>query len=144
MRLITQTDEGGYDLEEYLNYLEQIRESLPKDARSFALASWHYDMDDTRCPHDSWVESVILQEISQGSRNEIRRLEIVATFLGAFHDGYFEIAYKDVQSYSLAFQAHSRQKIGVAHGDWMVDEILLVENGLVSHEIAFSEPGSWK
>ncbi len=31
----------------------------------------------------------------------------------------------------------------IAHGDWIIDEILVAENGFVSHEIEFSEAGAW-
>ena len=136
--------EEEYQLEPYLDYLQRIQTRLPEGARSFASASWHYDLTHRKCPHDSWLETVALRELSQGSRKEIRRLEIVATFLGSFHDGVFDIVYRDVQSYSLVLPEGKRRNATVAHGDWLVDEILLTEDGHVSHEISFSERGVWK
>ena len=143
MRLITRNDDG-YQLEEYLNYLKQIEGDLPEDTRSFALAPWHYDMEHHWCPHDSWLETITLQELARGDRREIRKLGIVATFFGAYHDGFFDITYKDVTSYSLNLEARRDSNATVVHGDWIIDEILLTEDGLVSHEIEFSESGVWK
>jgi hypothetical protein len=143
MRFIRDTEEG-YQLEEYIDYLQQIRESLPEGAQSFALAPWHYDISHNMCPHDSWLESMTLQELSRGTRRQLRKLEIAATFLGSFHDGVFDITYRDVQSYSLALPEERQRRSNVAHGDWMIDEILLTQSGMVSHEILFLESGVWK
>jgi hypothetical protein len=143
MLLITK-NENGYQLEKYLNYLRRIEGSLPEGVRSFALAPWHYDQSDSKCPHDGWMESLILQELAEGDRREVRGLGIVATFLGAFHDGVFEITYRDVQSYTLSLQGSKNPSATIVHGDWIVDEILLTENGLVSHEVEFSQLANWK
>jgi hypothetical protein len=142
VQLIIQ-DEAGIQLERYLAYLEQIGPRLPAGARSFALASWHYDIRDRKCPHDSWLESTSIQEIGYGTRKEVRNLQITATFLGSFHDGVFDISYEDVKSYSLALPSNDRRP-GVVHGDWLVDEVLLTEDGYVSHEILFSDSAVWK
>jgi hypothetical protein len=143
MHLISLSEEG-YQLERYLSYLQQVRTSLPEGTQSFALADWHYNLGHRRCPHDSWLEMVTLRELSQGTRMEIRELEITAKFLGAFHDGFFEITYRGVQSYSLVLPKERGRSAVVAHGDWIIDEILLTEEGGVSHEILFSESGVWK
>ena len=142
--ILMSRNEEGYQLERYLGYLQQVRTSLPEGAQSFALADWHYDLAHSKCPHDSWLETVTLRELSQGTRMEIRGLEITAKFLGAYHDGFFEIIYKDVQSYSLVLPKERGRSAVVAHGDWIIDEIFLTEEGSVSHEILFSESGVWK
>ena len=33
---------------------------------------------------------------------------------------------------------------GVGHGDWLADEVQLVEPGMVSHEILFSRGAQWR
>jgi hypothetical protein len=142
--LLISQKEDGYQLEAYLDYLRRMQMRLPEGARSFVLAPWHYDFTHRKCPHDSWLETVALRELSRSSRNEIRRLEISATFLGAFHDGVFDIVYRDVQSYSLVWPDGKDRRATVAHGDWIVDEVLLTQEGSISHEIVFSERGVWK
>jgi len=141
--LISQSEEG-YQLEAYLDYLQRMQTRLPEGARSFALAPWHYDFTHRKCPHDSWLETVALRELPEGSRKEIRRLEIAATFLGSFHDGVFDLIYRDVQSYSLVWPDGKDRRATVAHGDWIIDEILLTQEGSISHEVSFSERGVWK
>lgn len=76
-------------------------------------------------------------------------MEIVAIFLGAYHDGFIELTYKHVQAYSLAF---TRGAVGAAaerartrgHGDWIIDEVLLADDGSVSHEIEFDLSSRWE
>ena len=59
-------------------------------------------------------------------------LQIVARFLGAYHDGFVEIAYTNVTRHELTRGA----------GDWLYDEIRLSEDGAVLHEIEF-DGGHW-
>jgi hypothetical protein len=126
----------------YHKYLESVRASLPASPYEFAAAPWHYDHNDHRCPHDSWVESVVIRENSSGSRHEIREIEIVVRLLGAYHDGYLELVYTGVVSYSfLAKRSTAPDNKG--HGDWLIDEIRLSEGNLVLHEIAFWSGSHW-
>src|SRR5688500_18016295 len=60
----------------YQRRLQKIKKSLPPSAAEFALAEWHYDPSDPRCPHDAWLEHVTIREPSSGERSEIRGLEI--------------------------------------------------------------------
>jgi hypothetical protein len=125
----------------YHAYLESIRRKLPASAYDFASATWHYDHNDHRCPHDAWVESVLIRESSSGNRYGKRQLEIVARLLGAFHDGYLELSYPGVRSYALSTEIKRTATVG--HGDWLVDEVCLLDNNLVLHEILFSNGGRW-
>ena len=60
----------------YRAYLESVLDALPAPAYAFASASWHYDHNDYRCPHDSWIESVQILEESSGKREEIRETKL--------------------------------------------------------------------
>jgi hypothetical protein len=77
---------------------------MPRGAKEFALAEWHYDYADHRCPHDSWIKSieVILDERKQGL--PALRLSV----LGAFHDRVISIEYLGVVDFSLEGQTRSR------------------------------------
>ena len=128
-------------LHDYHSYLESIRSSLPHSAYEFAIASWHYDHSDHRCPHDSWVESFAIRETSSGNRNQLREIEISIRLLGAYHDGHLELSYQVVRSYALS--AKIKETAGIGHGDWVVDELRLSDNNLVLHEILFGNGGRW-
>ena len=52
-----------------------------------------------------------------------------------------------IETCSLIRSSGRMERIGVRRshtGDWIVDEILLTEEGRISHEISFSERGGWK
>jgi hypothetical protein len=122
----------------YLEYLQSVKERLPGSAFEFATAAWHYDYSDHRCPHDSWVEALTVDEPAKGRRLEDRSLSITVSLLGAFHDGHLLLDYADVQMYSL-----ENPKTRSGHGNWLVDEICLSENGFVLHEVLFSNDSLW-
>ncbi len=83
-----------------------------------------------------------IEEAPTGKSSRV--LEMRARFMGAYHDGFFDLRWRDVQSYDLSLGSVVRGTISVGHEDWMIDELLLEESGLISHEIEFSRTGSWK
>jgi hypothetical protein len=123
----------------YRKYLQSVKERLSVTAFEFAAAAWHYDHSDHRCPHDSWVESFTIDEPAAGERSQDRSLRISTRLLGAFHDGHLLLGYADVQTYSL-----ESAKGRTGHGDWLVDEIRLSDNGFVLHEVLFSNDSRWR
>ena len=74
----------------YEQRLAKIAKRLPDSAREYALAEWRNNPQDHRCPHDSWLEHVIVREPSSGERAQHRKLEIEVRLLGVYHDGYIE------------------------------------------------------
>jgi hypothetical protein len=148
MKLIRDTD-LGYDLHEYFAYLRENEKRFPPRAYEFASAPWHYDIRDHKCPHDSWLETLTISEPAQGEHKEIRDIDIVAKLLGAYHDGIIELTYKHVRRYSLGMD---RTSLGAplalysktrGHGDWIVDEVLVKDDGSISHEVEFHVAGHW-
>jgi hypothetical protein len=124
----------------YADYLRSVKGLMPDSAYEFAAAEWHYDFNDHKCPHDSWVEHLNLKERSAGSRSEIRHLDIEVKLLGAYHDKWLYLSYLDVVSYSF----HSGNKEGdVGHGDWLIDEVRLSEKRFVIHEVVFDTGAKW-
>ena len=129
--------------QEYAQYLESVRELMPRSAFEFATASWR-DNVNHRCLHDSWVESLTLAEPSQGDRHQNRSLEIHVRLLGSYHDGHTTISYREVQSYSLETPLEFKlPPLDVGHGDWLYDEVRLSEHKFVVHEVEFSRGSRW-
>lgn len=129
---------------EYCEYLEAIRTRVPKSAFEFATASWHYDVADPRSLHDSWVDSLVINEPALGDRHEIRSIEIQVRLLGPYHDGNTTLRYHEVHSYSLATPfGFVSQPRDVGHGNWLCDEVRLSERDHVLHEIEFSRGSRW-
>jgi hypothetical protein len=131
--------------ERYYSYLKSVREDMPQNAYSFAIADWHYDHSDPRCPHDGWLETLIVKEPSSGERSELREVEIRVELLGAFHDGLIELTYPGVRSYLLQGPRNLDRSAGLSegHGDWMIDEVRLSDKGNVLHEVKFSGGSRW-
>ena len=127
----------------YQEYLESIKERLPSKARSFVTCDWYYDPTDHRCPHDSWVETLTVSEPALGERKEVRSLCLTVQLLGAYHDGHVEFVYDRVTAYSIEMPKSNRAAQNQGHGDWLFDEIMLMEDGTVQHEVVFSLGGSW-
>jgi hypothetical protein len=128
----------------YYKYLESVRDRLPPSAYSFAVASWHYDPQDHRCPHDSWVDSLTIIETPYDDHKAHRDIEINVRLLGAYHDGRLELSYKKVRSYQLETPpGYEMLPLNVGHGDWLGDEVRLSERALVLHEVEFTRGSRW-
>lgn len=138
VQFIRASQRGEYLLDDYLQYLKQSAEKFPAGARDFATASWHYDTRHPQCPHDSWLEEFLVKELSSGDRKQVRWVQINIKCLGAYHDGYFELVYKNVSSYSVSSIVRKAGRGGwLGHGDWLVDELTMTEANLINHEVEF-------
>ena len=123
-------------LSRYRKYLLSNKHRLPASAYEFAMAEWHYNFNDHRCPHDSWVNALSISESCSGVRSEVRRTQISIELLGAYHDGVVKINYQNVLDYTLSSYSKS-------HGDWLYDEVRVFDKGCVVHEIDL-EFSQWK
>jgi hypothetical protein len=126
----------------YWEYLETNRERLPPGVQEFIFCDWFHNPRDPRCPHDAWLQALTIRELSSGERSKNRLLEITGRFLGAYHDGFFEMIYLGVKSYAMNGAEVDANGVLRGHGDWLASEIT-VENGGVSHEILFSPSSRW-
>jgi hypothetical protein len=54
----------------YRDYLESARDRFPPSAYALVSSDWYFDFTDHRCPHDAWLETLILSEPSTGDRRE--------------------------------------------------------------------------
>jgi len=130
---------GGVTVfDEYFEYLESIKNSLPAHVYEFASDYGHYNLTDHSSLHDAWLNSLNIIEPSSGERNENRRIEIIANFLGPFHDREIVLRYLNVQSFNLQTpsESESSRKSQLGHGDLLIHEVRF-ENQLIVHELNF-------
>ncbi len=128
---------------QYNAYLHSVENVFPPGALSFAIADWHYNMQDSRCPHDAWVEFLKIYEDASGTRKENRTVNIKLKLLGAFHDGYIELSYRNIADYRITGGGVGGEHGHDGHGDWYVDDFHLSGAGRVVHDILFSRGYIW-
>jgi len=122
----------------YSAYLRSVKDHLPQSAYEFATAPWHYNFEDHRSPHDGWLESATIRELTSADERTDRSMEINVRLFAAYHDGHIELNYSNVRAYSLAFKPGTTD-----HGDWLYDEIRLSDERHVFHEVEWSRGGLW-
>jgi hypothetical protein len=129
----------------YTDYLRSVRADMPPEVFEFATASWHYDPADHRSLHDSWVEAVAVRESLRGANDDAAILSIELRLLAPYHDGLTTLLYEDVSRYEMSLRMGSAPSAdgGGGHGDWLVDEVRLVGDKRVLHEIEFSSGARW-
>ena len=101
----------------------------------------HYAVDTPQSLHDSWVQSLIIEERPIVTGKSCRTQEIHVKLLGPDHDGYKYLDYEGVFAHSLVSPYENPFSGGLqeGHGDWLVEEVRLSEHGLVEHEIWFAD-----
>lgn len=137
------TSTGRINLERYLGYLQKNSHCFPSGAKRYVRLPYLFDLSDERCPHDSWMENVIIKEEAHGERSHLRNTVIEANFKGSYHNGCFKITYNNVFNYEISMLDSSSRRDCSGKGDWMVDEVIF-DNGKIIHEIMFSKFGAWR
>ena len=130
---------GEIDFLKYEKYIHSIRARLPEHLYAFASNPDHFNLEAHSSLHDAWLESLVVNEVATGERNQIRQLEIKICLLGPFHDRRINLHYTGVEQYSFntpPVYGHPRYK-HTAHGDLFTHEIRLGQNGLFIHELLF-------
>ena len=134
-------DDAVGAFQRYREYVASAKNRFPARAYALAASDWYFDPTDRRCPHDGWLESLVLVESSAGERNEIRIVSLRVRLLGAYHDGYIELHYPKVYGYTLTVGDDGR-----GHRDWRYDELRVSEEGHLIHEIEWcdlQDTGRW-
>ena len=142
-------DEVSTSTRRYREYLESIRAQLPTNIYELATANWKFDFRDHRCLHDSWVDSVVVREVSDPEEEADRSTELAVSLRGAYHDGHTSLIYRGVSNYALQLRSSLDERTNLPlrrednHGDWLIDEIRLGKSAAVVHEILFSSGATW-
>jgi hypothetical protein len=116
----------------YQEYLREHRHVFPPNAFALATAEWYQNPGDHRCPHDGWLESLVVSESPERTR-ELRSVSIRTRLLSAYHDGHIEFSYSKVFAYTMESQSCTK-----GLGDWQYDEFRLSSEGHLIHEIEWS------
>src|SRR5262245_26021851 len=119
----------------YRQYLEQERLRFPSGAFALATSDWYFDFSDHRCPHDAWLEHLVLHETGQGERRQDRTVALSVELLVAYHDLLLTFEYRGVRSYSMESVA-----LAGGHMDWRYDEFRVAESGGLVHDIEWCGP----
>jgi hypothetical protein len=115
----------------YQEYLRAHKGEFPPGAYALATADWYHNPNEHRCPHDGWLDNVVISEI--GDPGEERATTIHTRLLAAYHDGYIEFVYPKVFAWTFESAA-----CGKGLGDWLYDEFRLSSNGRLIHEIEWA------
>jgi hypothetical protein len=121
------------NFERYRAYLADSRTRFPANAYALAIAGWYYDFNDHRCPHDAWLEQVMIREDAADETGGARAVSVEVRLLGAYHDGHIYFRYPRVFAYRL-----DAWDSGEGHRDWRYDEFRLSETGHVLHEVEWA------
>jgi len=119
----------------YQQYLREREAEFPPSAFALGTSDWYQDANDHRCPHDAWLENLIVSELAGHDKKRVTTIR--TRLLAAYHDGYIEFFYPNVITYF--FQA---PVCNTGLGDWLYDEFRLSKSGHVIHEIEWSRPNS--
>ncbi|WP_395316615.1 hypothetical protein [Variovorax sp. UC74_104] len=131
----SETSDGySMDSSAYPAYVRQVSSLVPTDALEFMSAAWHYEHRDERCPHDAKLEQLLVREFEDG---DFRANDIEMQLAGA-HGNRITLHYRDVQSYAVEKTKSDWPAGDRSHGDWLIDEMLVLEDGFLSHEIVFT------
>ena len=120
---------GSY--QRYQQYLRENEKQFPRLAFELATSEWYQNAKDHRCPHDSWLENLVISELPDSGRK--RNTSVRIRLLAAYHDGYIEFFYPRVFTYSFESSACFE-----GLGDWLYDEFRLSAGGNLIHEIEWS------
>lgn len=137
--------DGRYDdvveaFSRYRAFLQASRELFPPSAFALATSDWYFDPRNHRCPHDAWLEGLVLTEATVNGEM-VRGAALTVRLLGAYHDGHIELRYPKVFAYQLNADVAER-----GHGDWRYDELRVNAHGHLIHEIEWSgrdQTGRW-
>jgi hypothetical protein len=140
MRYIVNDPKSGWDFQPYFSYLETVRGKMPAHVYAFASNREHYNLHSHSSLHDAWLEYLVVREPASGERKELRAIEIETCYLGPFRDCRIFLTYRQVQSFNLntpaEFSAPPSYMTG--HGDLLIHELCVEDNGLLVHELRFS------
>ena len=141
MEHIINPEVDGILFDQYLKYLNSIKNKLPAHIYAFASNPDHFNLESHSSLHDAWIESCIVREVATGERNQVRKLEIKLILLGPYHDKRIHLCYTGVVSYRFDVPTRGTFENN-GHGDLYTHEIRLGHDETIIHELMFEREAS--
>lgn len=132
MKYIKEDRNGLTSYDEYFKYIESIKDEIPLDLYLFASNIKRYTLDDKETLHDSWLETIKIND-DLVCENNTNKLNVFLSLLGAYHDRKHRFSYFSVNSYKIINMAENKR----AKQDLLFFEFR-VENGYIIHELEFN------
>jgi hypothetical protein len=138
----------GWDYPAYVDYLQGVSHPCD-DALEFARAEWNHNWRDHRSAHNGWIEKILIREDGALNHRVINmRLELLT-----YHEDFrLVFDYIDVVGYAFSVPSSKRRSwetnrrakpwVDIGHSYWRVDELLFLDDGVLSHDILLSEDGT--
>jgi hypothetical protein len=123
---------GIVELRDYEDYLKENAHRFPPGAQAYVSQPYRYNLAHHRCPHDSEVSNIYIEESFPDDRRVPSRIDITIRFIGAFRDGCFCFKYENVLGYSLF---HKFYHTGGGHHLVNYEEMILLDERGIHHEI---------
>lgn len=130
-------------------HVQQIAPLLPRGVTAFALNPDYWDPRCHICPHDAWVDNLIIRENLRPEDRpfplwlQSREVHFELRLLGWSHKNLLQYYYKQVTRYSIAMEGLSKWG-NTAHGDWLEDSFDVGHSGGVVHRIKFQSGAKWQ
>ena len=99
---------------------------MPAQLFEFASNPEHYELNNPRSLHDTWVTSLTIAENRNKQRPFEATLAITLKLLGQQHDRDIVLTYNNVESYELIGHKNGFNYNDTFHGDVLTHEISLV------------------
>jgi hypothetical protein len=116
-------DTGVVSWDAYFDYLSSARTEFPPALYAYAANREHYSPDGRNTLQGAWLIGVQLGYRAQ---------DVVLAFLSAWHDRKHVLTYVGVEAYTLNIEVD----YSAGNRDLVAHEFR-VEDGLISHEVAF-------
>ena len=138
MKYIYQDISGVTHFDQYFEYLERIKNKLPKSLYEFAADQSRYTLTGPQTTHDSWLVFITVQEDAPTEENGLRPIRIELRLLGPYHDRYFDFSYQRISNYTFDLPKSSNLPPYSGHGDLLFQEFRLSDDNKLCHELQFS------
>lgn len=136
--------EQGTSFAAFTTRMREYRDRLPPMLFDFVINDWHYDHRDKRALHDMRLLTCAVADRDQAALESNITIDI--KLLGAYNDRMLHLRYIDVQAYRLGLGTERQTgnarplptDLRRSHGDVLIDEAVVKEDGLFLHAIEFT------
>jgi len=132
---------GGWDHLPYWDYLKSAKDRMPAHLFEFAANPQNHDLTHPNSLHDSWLDHWTVKEEPRGTESRNRTVKVELCLLGPRHDRFIHLMYGGVTNHGIGASPDYRPfpLPAEGHGDLLVHEVRVAEEGVFVHELVFSK-----